>query len=259
MLTVFDVVMENLKGSPEFEKIQHFVQTVDAGMKAVNEVMREFEPHIKSLLILVDRVDKLPNYYKAALCSLANHEWYPDDTGMYLEDILALGEATENDTEYCNLRLINHFRSRTNALEKDLIESNPDRVHVLREGFNNHREGRYYSSVPIFLSQADGIFSKSYNVSPFREGMKGRKGIQKDPRLDEICRFLFSINTLPIWINDTKRPSSFAGFNRHQVLHGESVSYGTEENSLKAISFLSFINTLSEDLPLPATAPAAMP
>ena len=40
-----------------------------------------------------------------------------------------------------------------------------------------------------------------------------------------------------------------AELNRHQVLHGEVVDYGTEENSLKAISLLNYCATV---LPEPA-------
>lgn len=35
--------------------------------------------------------------------------------------------------------------------------------------------------------------------------------------------------------------ANFDGLNRHQVLHRESVDYGTEINSLKAISLLNYV------------------
>jgi hypothetical protein len=38
------------------------------------------------------------------------------------------------------------------------------------------------------------------------------------------------------------RPKDFDGPNRHQVLHGESLSYNTELNSFKAISLLSYLS-----------------
>ena len=42
----------------------------------------------------------------------------------------------------------------------------------------------------------------------------------------------------PLWANERERPSSFNALNRHQVLHGESVDYATEQNSFKAIALL---------------------
>ena len=44
----------------------------------------------------------------------------------------------------------------------------------------------------------------------------------------------------PLALSQTKRTVGFSELNRHQVLHGESTTYGTEENSLKAMSFLNF-------------------
>ena len=51
--------------------------------------------------------------------------------------------------------------------------------------------------------------------------------------------------TLPLWMSEGDRAKGggpFAKLNRHQVLHGESVDYGTEENSLKAISLLNYLH-----------------
>ena len=42
----------------------------------------------------------------------------------------------------------------------------------------------------------------------------------------------------PMWAIEAERDTSFGALNQHQVLHGESVNYATEENSLKAISLL---------------------
>ena len=51
--------------------------------------------------------------------------------------------------------------------------------------------------------------------------------------------------TLPLWMSKgdrAKRRDLFVRLNRHQVLHGEPVDYGTEENSLKAISLLNYLH-----------------
>ncbi|MDE0134111.1 MAG: hypothetical protein OXM54_04655 [Acidimicrobiaceae bacterium] len=51
----------------------------------------------------------------------------------------------------------------------------------------------------------------------------------------------------PKWklkLSQKQRPAGFTDLNRHQVLHGEVTDYGTEENSLKAISLLHFSNVI---------------
>ena len=47
---------------------------------------------------------------------------------------------------------------------------------------------------------------------------------------------------VPLWRTRKERGPGFFELNRHQVLHGESVNYGTETNSLKAISFLGYLS-----------------
>ena len=251
MPTISDLLMKKLNTNPEFS---NFVQTMVSGIKALDELLKDNQSHIINFLIALD---KFPEICKDALETMANHEWYPDNTGMYIEDILKIGDDLKKDTYSCNIRMIRHFRNRIDDIERELIDSNASRQHIISEGCMNHHEERYNSSIPIFLSQADGIFSESSNASPFM--LKGRDNASNDPRLDEISRHLFSINTLPIWIGGTKRPSSFVGLNRHQVLHGEATSYGTEENSLKAISFLNFVNSLCKNFRPPATAPSTIP
>ena len=54
---------------------------------------------------------------------------------------------------------------------------------------------------------------------------------------------------LPIAASTKDREPDFKGLNRHQVLHGESTTYDTETNSLKAISLLNYVGvTLGESL-----------
>ena len=48
-------------------------------------------------------------------------------------------------------------------------------------------------------------------------------------------------STLPINASKKQRESDFNQLNRHQVLHGESVGYGTKINSLKAISLINYV------------------
>jgi len=48
--------------------------------------------------------------------------------------------------------------------------------------------------------------------------------------------------TLPIGASQNERHDGFSELNRHMVLHGESLDYGTEKNSLKAISLINYVS-----------------
>ena len=113
---------------------------------------------------------------------------------------------------------------------------------MLRDAFNAHREGKYNLSVPVFLTQADGMWGEKFSTNLFSHN--GRKTAVSDDILQVkygLFKSIFSLflTPLPLWKSESERESSFNELNRHQVLHGEVVDYGTEQNSLKVISFLS--------------------
>ena len=50
----------------------------------------------------------------------------------------------------------------------------------------------------------------------------------------------------PIIYSEKQRGENFNYLNRHQIMHGESLDYGTEINSYKVISLLLYIVQVSE-------------
>ena len=50
------------------------------------------------------------------------------------------------------------LKTRLDIIEEALIDSYPHRGHLFQQAFEAHREGKYGLSIPVFLTQADGIF-----------------------------------------------------------------------------------------------------
>ena len=48
-------------------------------------------------------------------------------------------------------------------------------------------------------------------------------------------------HSLPIGASEKERGAGFNELNRHMVLHGETLDYGTKANSLKAISLINYV------------------
>ena len=243
MPTLLDELVQKLRtSSPELDKS---LRTFDRYWEAFEKFANQVQPYISAF---VEVIDELPDIYNNAIVSMANNGWYLDNTGMSLDDVLQYGYELKDDVHSGNIKLMEHFRSRIDDLENEMIDSHYDRKGVISEGFINHREGRYSSSVLIFLSQADGIFENYFDGSPFKP--KIRYKFYKNHCLDESIIHLFLIRTIPIWMSADDKYVPITGLNRHQVMHGKKIGYGTEENSLKAMSFLSFINELrTESLP----------
>ena len=243
MPTVLDVLIQKLRTSnPELDES---LRTFERYWEAFKKFADQVQPYIAAF---VKAIDESPDIFKNAIVSMANHGWYLDNTGMYLEDVLKFGYELKDDVHSGNTKLMEHFRSRIDNLENELIGSNPDRKDVINEGFSNHREGKYNSSILIFLSQADGIFANYFDGSPFKP--KIRNKVYKNHCLNGLISHLLLNGTIPIWISADDKYVCITGLNRHQVMHGKNPAYGTEENSLKAMSFLGFLNTLcNESLP----------
>lgn len=175
---------------------------------------------------------------------LAEFGWYVDP-GMPLFAPTQLARAlSEEEGEEEVQRVIRaYYVQRLDAIEETVRTSFPLRDEILRDAFEAHRDGKYNLSVPVLLAQADGMWLDRVSKSLFM----GRERSEAVSDLDQKNqqRFFEPLigvvgESIPLWMSPDQRGVTFAELNRHQVLHGEVVDYGTEENSLKAIAFLSF-------------------
>jgi hypothetical protein len=137
------------------------------------------------------------------------------------------------------------FRKHDEAMWT-LQQRHADRSRILGSAFSAHERGEFDLSVPVLLSQAEGICKAAVAVSPYERR-------DKEPRIAEYVRSLSAesfraaalqplLESIPLTASARDREPGFAQLNRHQVLHGESVDYGTELNSVKAVSFISYIS-----------------
>ena len=191
-------------------------------------------------------VKELPERDRKALRRLGEEGWFldPDMPVTLLRYLEALFQ--EHPDEMAEA-LSGFYRKRLDVIEGKLIDSYPRRGHLFQQAFEAHREGKYGLSVPVFLTQADGIF---WERTPENQSLfisKQRKKASSDCASHsgrEIWLHPLVILS-PLWMNKSERDDkseSFVGLNRHQVLHGESTDYDTEQNSLKAISLLSYLH-----------------
>ena len=169
----------------------------------------------------------------------------PEMPATLLQELeLLFDEHPDEMTEW----LKDFFRERLDVIEEKLIDSYPHRGHLFRQAFEAHREGKYGLSVPVFLAQADGIF---WERTPGRQNLfrsKQRKAYSESAmQISDTYTGIYLhplLTLLPLWMNENERGDSFVELNRHQVLHGESVDYATEQNSLKTISLLSYLHLI---------------
>jgi hypothetical protein len=220
---------------------------------------REFEANLNSFIRtalpgLVEEFQKLPKRTQDALLALGTRGWYLD-LEMTLPGLWSLEKAiTEGNSDEAELALAEYFRENTRHIEEDLINLFPHRARILSSAFSAHSRGEYELSVPVFLAQADGICHELIGLQLFRKSRKRRNVPATAEYVDTLAddtfqaAMLYPLSvTLPISASEHERGDAFVGLNRHQVLHGESTRYGTEMNSLKAISLLNYVAHILKD------------
>lgn len=189
-------------------------------------------------------VQEWPQRHREAIITLANHGWYLDPDMPITAAFEFARTLDRGNIEEASEVLTEYFREKLDAIEDRLEERCPGRMHILREAFDAHREGKYNLSIPVFLAQADGIWWDSFSKSLFQKQDRNRATQEYvEEHQSEFFVAFFDIlkEQIPLWLSETERNQSFDQLNRHLVLHGEKVDHGTEENSLRAISFLSWL------------------
>lgn len=187
--------------------------------------------------------------------ALGENGWYLDgELGIsdlwHLEELLLAGEIVHVD-----LILTQHYEDRLQDIEDHLIKVLPNREKILRAALAAHRRGEFELSVPVLLAQSDGA---CLDLTGYHFFMKDRATGRPKASLHVTAsaRDAFSMamlsplaNVLPINASGGDRNrriqdqglTGWRELNRHLVLHGESFDYGTQVNSLKAVSLINYL------------------
>ena len=242
---------------------QYLISLLEAHQTEISPVLENIAATLPSMAQAIppDTVRLIESFFSAFTASpeellarwkaIAELGWFPHPSifvgAELIKDAISKGSGAVEGL------LIKVFRDKLTSIESELIDLYPERQHLLRQGFEAHRQEQYGLSILIFLSQADGIANDKLSISVFekkeRKKIWGSDEIPEQPAaISSAFRLLFKEDTLPIWVSKNNRSSTFCGFNRHQVMHGESTNYDTERNSLKAVSFLCWLACFPFDM-----------
>jgi hypothetical protein len=138
-----------------------------------------------------------------------------------------------------------YFQARRPDIERELVAAFPARERFFRAGFRAHDAGEYESSVVLFLVQADGICQDAFGAELYR--IKGGASAMQTKLKHKTVDFVWDAAVAPLYaalpLALHEKPGR-GKFNRHLILHGRSLDYPTRENSLRAISLLSYLRNM---------------
>lgn len=153
------------------------------------------------------------------------------------------------------------YQENFDYLVSKAVEQFPHRGFAIRPAANAHSEGIYALSIPVFISQAEGIIRETLSAELFSRTTKKQTNIA-----DEAGLRYSQVTQLESWIDyadaghwiQLKGPlplaygpgeradANYTGFNRNTILHGVDNSYASEINSYKSFSLLCHAAGISE-------------
>ena len=242
---------DGLGQKPKFSGEALFMTSLASFLESAGQWVHENREYLRLLLVgfggsIADMREypqfDFPLVRKEDINTVMQNGWCPPlDISPVQVELLA--KAFEEDAERANRLLSDRYRSKLDGIESSRMSAFPNRAEILGDTFEAHRQEKYNLSVPLLLMQADGVWwdrlSRNVFIGGFTNAVDDLVGKVPDSTIREIVRAL-SYKQLPLVMTSKCRDIGFSELNRHQIIHGEVTDYGTEENSLKAVSFLNF-------------------
>ncbi len=238
-----EAIVRQGRASEEFEKGYLDLERGKAAEDWLDGLVR-FTQRLEEIIDGAERwARNLSTRMQAVVEELAKQEWFLHPQFPLAGRVEWVEVMLREQPELIQGTLVDFFRGRLDDIELELVRSYPNRERILRDAFQAHREGKYTLSVPVFLAQADGI---THDIT--------RKHVFQQSTREDICKslppseygfaeailHLLVLRKSPLWKPGQR--SSSQDLNRHGVLHGTSVDYDNEVNSLKAVSFLAWVH-----------------
>ena len=179
--------------------------------------------------------------------TLAQYGWYaqPSMTTRQLRELCTALKSSDA----CKVEeaLIVSFNKGLDAIEEKLCGNSPSRGRMLRSAFAAHRRRDFAASIPLMLAQADGL-CRDYTKNHLFSRPNGLKKWIKAGKPWPLECFVALVEPSPLTAAEHDRAGKVALFNRHAIMHGESVDYDTPANGARAVSLLVYIDWILSEV-----------
>ena len=250
-LEEFDRIADSFKRALRLAH-DHFapLQREIAGIRELAERFQNAcQPLASAFAEVAEHLKDLPSRTKASLKILAEHGWYLD---LYMSapavpELASLFEAGQRDM--ADGALADYFDSQLDRITSFLIDRHPKRERIIMAAMTAHRQEQYELSVPVLLSQADGICLEATGVQLYSRRPDRSVSSLSPPSDEATFRDVFFYPlTLALPIRGSFQALYPDELNRHDVLHGISVDYANRVNSCKSISLVLYCAQILPDM-----------
>ena len=188
---------------------------------------------------------------------IAQHGWFIDmESELSFPSVVA--EAYKNKkNDDANALLTDYYRANIDEIFKSLIKRHHNRKEILEDIKSSFEESKFTLTVPATLTQVDGI---CFDFTKKKFFIKEKRDINNKWLPEVVVELEKSAgNFLELYLSPLKNQTPImareidigkfpCNLNRHEILHGTRVDYGTEINCLKVISLLKYVSDLLTDL-----------
>lgn len=235
-------------GNHANKQIREFVENFDKQFD-ISSLVRQVESYVNNIPDYEAIYLKGSENIKSAIIVMSEHGWFFDMELPFNATFEIKKYLLSEKKEEVNLALIAYFKEENKRIKTNVLKTFPKRKNILLRAFEAHENGLYELSIPVFFTQIDGICKECFKGELFlkirnTDKTKASAHIEKLATKNNwlIAMLHAVIEETPIsWSKNKRDNNNFKGVNRHTVLHGESLDYGTEENSLKVISLLNYV------------------
>ncbi|WP_060477702.1 MULTISPECIES: hypothetical protein [Pseudomonas] len=245
----------------------HIRETLETFGKWVSDAYSKLAPAIKWVASVdwkhvQERFESFPEASSQAMKVASREGWFFNWQGGF-QDVMELTERIRDAESASDIDriLMAYYNDYWDYYAELIAEKYPARkaaIHAAIDAHRNFSPAGYSLSIPVFLAQADGIFSEVTGIPSAMDKVRGQNIIKGSQWLSEQigadveaigCLLpILELHELDILKSQRAREAKaqesgrfFDALNRHQVMHGEVSDYGTEINSVKAFSFLLFV------------------
>lgn len=231
-------------------RLAPYKEALGSSAAVTRKIVKNLEPILSRFQ---ERLVTLDDDIKEALLAMAENGWFVDPNTVYLDNLMEFLDAYKSGTvPEIEEQVIQFFEAQVSVVEKDLVARYPHREDVLKQAFEAHRNHKYALSIPVFFSQVDGVcfdltvdeYGNARNYFIKRKDGKPQVSETVDALIDDSYNAVFLDplrHSLPVAYSKRDRPEGFSLLNRHMVMHGESLDYGTQRYSLQALSLLNYV------------------
>lgn len=225
--------------------------TIAEQTRMINQIETNYNSLVEQITEFLINTRQLDEKY---LDIMLKADWPPviDLNYDHARMIIAEYEKEDFDTFKRNLdqRLLEYFcekvieKKLSTWREKEILQG---RIHILEAIIKAHLNNDFILSIPVMLTQIEGIIAEYFHPKDKREQFPINKLKEYLQVLSSVSEQVSDFKAMGKFIEDQLYKKFYWGFpipsslNRHAILHGACIDFDNKINSVKVIVFFDLL------------------